>query len=132
MGSSTAGEITRLLNGARAGSPSDREQLAVLVHAELRKIAGRMMGSERTGHTLQPTVLANDAYMDLVGPRDQNWQNRAHFFAVAAYAMRQILVDHSRTKHALKRGGRPSGWRIPAGLPTPFEIPRLSWRSTRR
>jgi RNA polymerase sigma-70 factor (ECF subfamily) len=105
MSSSTGGEITRLLNGARAGNSGDREQLAVLVHAELRKIAARMMDSERTDHTLQATVLADDAYMGLVGQANQNWQNRAHFFAVAAYAMRQILVDHSRRKNALKRGG---------------------------
>jgi RNA polymerase sigma factor (TIGR02999 family) len=105
MGSSPAGEITRLLNGVRAGNHGDREQLAAVVHAELRRIAARMMESERSGHTLQPTLLANDAYMGLVGLADQNWQNRAHFFAVAAQAMRHILVDHSRNKHALKRGG---------------------------
>jgi RNA polymerase sigma factor (TIGR02999 family) len=105
MGSPPPGEITRLLNGARAGNHGDREQLAAVVHAELRKIAARMMGSERAGHTLQPTLLADDAYMGLVAHGDQNWQNRAHFFAVAAHAMRHILVDHSRTKHALKRGG---------------------------
>jgi len=105
MGSSPTGEITRLLNGARAGNPNDREQLAALVQAELRRIAARMMESERTGHTLQPTVLADDAYMGLVTQADRTWQNRAHFFAVAACAMRQILVDHSRKKHALKRGG---------------------------
>jgi RNA polymerase sigma-70 factor (ECF subfamily) len=103
--SSPVGQITYLLNGARAGNLDDREQLATVVHAELRKIAARMMESERAGHTLQPTLLANDAYMGLVGRGDQNWQNRAHFFAVAAHAMRHILVDHSRKKHALKRGG---------------------------
>jgi RNA polymerase sigma factor (TIGR02999 family) len=63
-----------------------------------------MMESERAGHTLQATVLATDAYMGLVGQAGRNWQNRAHFFAVAARAMRHILVDYSRRKHALKRG----------------------------
>lgn len=105
MDRSPEGDITRLLNGARGGNQGDREQLAALVHAELRRIAARMMESERSGHTLQPTVLADDAYMGLVAHANQNWQNRAHFFAVAACAMRQILVDHSRKKHALKRGG---------------------------
>lgn len=105
MGSSGAGEITRLLNGVRAGNAADRERLAVLVQAELRKIAARMMSSERTGHTLQATVLADDAYMGLVGEADRNWHNRAHFFATAAKAMRQMLVDHSREKLAAKRGG---------------------------
>jgi RNA polymerase sigma factor (TIGR02999 family) len=105
MGSSAAGEITRLLNGARAGNRDDREELATLVYAELRRIAARMMESERSGHTLQATVLATDAYMGLVGHADRNWQNRAHFFAVAARAMRFILVDYSRKKRALKRGG---------------------------
>jgi RNA polymerase sigma-70 factor (ECF subfamily) len=102
--SSTAGEITLLLNGAHASS-GERERLSYLVHTQLRRIAGKMMESERTGHTLQPTVLATDVYMGLVGQADQNWMNRAHFFAVAARAMRHMLVDYSRRKHALKRGG---------------------------
>jgi len=105
MGSSPTGEITRLLNGARAGDCGDREKLATLVHAELRRIAARMMDSERPDHTLQATVLATDAYMGLVQHADQNWQNRAHFFGVAARAMRHILVDYSRRKRAFKRAG---------------------------
>ena len=105
VSSSPTGEITRLLNGARAGDQGDREKLAALVHAELRRIAARMMESERPDHTLQATALATDAYMGLVGHADQNWHNRAHFFAVAARAMRHILVDYSRKKHSLKRGG---------------------------
>jgi len=103
MGSSPAGDITRLLNGARTGNHNDREELATLVYAELRRTAARMMASERPGHTLQATVLATDAYMGLVGQADRNWQNRAHFFAVAARAMRHILVDYSRKKRSLKR-----------------------------
>jgi RNA polymerase sigma factor (TIGR02999 family) len=100
-----ADEITRLLNGARAGDAGDREKLATLVHAELRRIAARMMECERPDHTLQATVLATDAYMGLVGQADQNWHNRAHFFGVAAHAMRHILVDYSRRKRAHKRAG---------------------------
>jgi RNA polymerase sigma-70 factor, ECF subfamily len=104
IGSSTTGKITKLVNGARSGDDNDRLELAALVHAELRKIAARMMNSERIGHTLQATLLADDAYMDLLNG-DRNWQNRAHFFASAANAMRQVLVDHSRRKNAEKRGG---------------------------
>lgn len=104
MGGTTEGNITRLLNGARSGNEDDRQELATLVHAELRRIAARMMGYERTGHTLQPTLLADDAYMGLV-EGNQNWQNRAHFFASAANAMRQVLVDYSRKRNAAKRGG---------------------------
>ena len=104
MGSSPAGPITRLLNRANSGNLNDRQELEAFVYAELRRIAARMMASERAGHTLQATVLADDAYMGLV-VADRNWQNRAHFFASAANAMRQILVDHSRKKHAAKRGG---------------------------
>ena len=104
VSSSTAGEITRLLNGAHASS-GERERLAHLVHTQLRRIAAKMMESERTGHTLQPTVLATDVYMGLVGQTDQNWFSRAHFFGVAARAMRHMLVDYSRKKNALKRSG---------------------------
>jgi RNA polymerase sigma factor (TIGR02999 family) len=98
------GDITRLLRGAREGHRGDREKLAELVYAELHRIAARMIEAERGGNTVQATVLASDAYMGLVGQADRNWQNRAHFFAVAARSMRQILVDYSRKKHALKRG----------------------------
>lgn len=105
MASSSPGDITRLLNGARSGNRSDREELATLVYAELRRIAARMMESERADHTLQATVLATDAYMGLVGLEDQNWRNRAHFFAVAARSMRRVLVDHSRKKRTLRRWG---------------------------
>ena len=105
MGSTPPHEITHLLNGARSGDSDNREKLAKIVHAELRKIAARMMEYERSDHTLQATALATDAYMGLVDQSDQNWRNRAHFFGVAAQAMRHILVDHSRKKHAMKRGG---------------------------
>ena len=123
MGRSAGGEITRLLNGARAGDRGDREKLATLVHAELRRIAARMMESERPDHTLQATALADDAYMGLVAQADQNWYNRAHFFAVAARAMRHILVDYSRKKHALKRGGAHERLEEPDGLAANIKDP---------
>jgi RNA polymerase sigma factor (TIGR02999 family) len=103
MGSSPIGEITRLLNRAASADFSERERLAALVHTQLRQMAARMMECERHGHTLQPTILAHDAYLGLVGHTDRNWYNRAHFFAVAARAMRRMLVDYSRKRDALKR-----------------------------
>jgi len=95
------GDITRLLNG----TPDDRERLAALVYAELRRIAGSVMAGERPGHTLQPTVLATEAWINLTDGANRNWQNRAHFFAVAARAMRRVLVNYGRRRRSLKRGG---------------------------
>jgi RNA polymerase sigma factor (TIGR02999 family) len=92
------------LNGGSSRDASQREELEKLVYSELRKMAARIMSSERSSHTLQAPVLADDAFMDLVHA-DQNWQNRAHFFASAANAMRQILVNYSRGRNAAKRGG---------------------------
>jgi RNA polymerase sigma factor (TIGR02999 family) len=120
MGGSPSSEITRLLNGA-----GDREELAGLVHSELRKIAARMMHSERSGHTLQATTLATDAYMGLVGRADQDWRSRAHFFAVAARAMRNMLVDHSRKKNALKRGGMLDRLEDPDLLAANIQAPEI-------
>jgi RNA polymerase sigma factor (TIGR02999 family) len=76
-----------------------------LVYEELRHIARRQMRRQRAGHTLQTTALIHEAYVRLVGESDVHWQNRAHFFGVAAKAMRHILVDHARSRHAAKRGG---------------------------
>jgi RNA polymerase sigma factor (TIGR02999 family) len=105
MGDSTAGEITQMLNAAQSGDSSSREKLAALVYAELRRVGAQIMASERMDHTLQATVLASEAYCNLIGQANQNWQSRAHFFAVAARAMRQVLVDYSRRRKSLKRGG---------------------------
>ena len=76
-----------------------------LVHSELRRLARRYMGRERPGHTLQPTALVNEAYMRLVAVNQVQWQNRAHFFAIAARTMRRILVDSARARGNEKRGG---------------------------
>jgi len=101
---SSPGDITRLLN--RSGvSVSTDEQAVNLLYTELRKIASAMMAGERRDHTLQPTAVASEAYMQLVDPRHHNWESRAQFFAAAAHAMRHILVDYSRKKHSQKRGG---------------------------
>lgn len=105
MGTSPPGEITVLLNRVSAGEQEEYSRLAELVYAELRKIASHVMVSESKDHTLQPTMMATEAYLRLVDHRNHNWQNRAHFFAAAAQAMRRIMVDYGRKRHSLKRGG---------------------------
>src|SRR5438034_1175967 len=100
-----AKRITRLLDGWSRGDRGALDELMPLVHAELHKIARRCLARERSGHTLQPTALINEAYLKLVGERDMRWQNRAHFVGVAAQLMRFILVDHHRKKKNIKRGG---------------------------
>jgi RNA polymerase sigma-70 factor (ECF subfamily) len=99
------GDITHLLLELRAGSPDAMERLMPVVYRELRRLAANYMRQERPGHTLQPTALVHEAYLRLVGQKERNWQNRAHFFAVAAQAMRTVLVDHARANLAGKRGG---------------------------
>jgi RNA polymerase sigma factor (TIGR02999 family) len=98
-------QATRLLQAWGAGDSAALEQLIPLVHAELRRLARRYMGRERAGHTLQPTALVNEAYLRLVDLRHMRWQDRAHFFAMAARLMRRILVDGARSKGYQKRGG---------------------------
>src|SRR5215831_14676092 len=99
------GEITLLLNRAAAGARDQHDRLADLVYAELRRIASHVMVSESRAHTIQPTMIATEAYFKLVDRNSQNWQNRAHFFAAAAQSMRRIMVDYGRRRHSLKRGG---------------------------
>lgn len=97
--------VTALLRAWEGGDGNAAERLVPLVDAELRRLARRHMAREASGHTLQTTALINEAYLRLVeGPRVR-WQNRAHFFALAARLMRHILVDHARAKRNLKRGG---------------------------
>ena len=98
-------EVTQLLADWGRGDRSALEKLLPLVHAELRRIAQRQMSHERPGHTLQATALVNEAYMKLAGQQEFEWQNRAHFFAVAAQVMRHILIDHARAHARDKRGG---------------------------
>ena len=81
------------------------QNLAPIVYRHLRLLAASYLRNERQGHTLQPTALVNEAYLRLVDQKSPNWENRAHFFGVAARLMRQILVDHARRKHADKRAG---------------------------
>ncbi|MHC5115279.1 MAG: sigma-70 family RNA polymerase sigma factor [Planctomycetota bacterium] len=97
-------DITRVLDDLR-GDPAAVEALFPLVYAELRAVAGSFFRGQRANHTLQPTALVHDAYVKLAGSRDPRWAGRAHFIAVAARAMRQILINHARDRRAEKRGG---------------------------
>src|SRR6266571_7273109 len=100
-----ANAVTRLLLDWSRGDEEALAKLMPLVYDELRRIARQYLGRERAGHTLQPTALVHEAYLKLVGLRRIRWQNRAHFFAVAARLIRRILVDHARSHAAAKRGG---------------------------
>lgn len=100
-----SGEITRLLAEVRAGNPDAESKLASLAYVELHRIAARCMRRERPQHTLQTTALVHEAYLGLVKMNDRTWQNRNHFFAVAAQMMRRILIDHARGRNAAKRRG---------------------------
>jgi RNA polymerase sigma-70 factor (ECF subfamily) len=99
------GDITQLLQDVKLGKAGAESELVALVYRELHNIANRLMRAERPDHTLQPTALVNEAYLRLVTINHQNWQNRAHFFAVAAQIMRRILVDYARAHRSNKRGG---------------------------
>jgi len=99
------GELTRLLIAWSRGDAAALELLAPLVYAELRKLARRYMNRERAGHTLQTTAVVHEAFLRLLGNPQENWQNRAHFYAIAAQMMRRILVDYARANLRAKRGG---------------------------
>ena len=105
QGPEPQGEVTLLLAQLREGNPDAVNQLVPLVYDELRRMAAAYMRRERAGHTLQATDLVNEAYVRLAGGEAGPWQNRAHFFAIAANSMRQVLLDHARKRHADKRGG---------------------------
>lgn len=98
-------EVTQLLLAWGNGDQAALDRLLPLVYAELRRLAGHYLAGERRGHTLQATALVNEAYLRLVDSGARQWQNRAHFFGVAARMMRQVLVDHARARNYLKRGG---------------------------
>lgn len=98
-------DVTRLLHALRDGEENAAEQLARVVYDELHAIAEHAMRRESGGHTLQSTILVHEAFLKLVDQREVNWQGRAHFFALAAQAIRRILVDHARRRNAQKRDG---------------------------
>src|SRR3954470_20961150 len=99
------GEVTQLLLDLKAGDRGAEDKLLDVVYQDLHRMAGRFMRQERPDHTLQATALIHEAYLRLIDQREKEWQNRAHFFGVAAQVMRRILVDHARTRHTAKRGG---------------------------
>ena len=99
-------EVTRLLEAIERGTPQAAAELLPIVYDELRRLAAQQLLQERPGQTLDATALVHEAYLRLVGPADPaRWQNRGHFFAAAAQAMRRILVDQARRKKTVKHGG---------------------------
>ena len=100
-----ANHITQLLQSWNRGDQDAMDELMPLVFDELHKVAQRYMSGERPGHTLQTTALVNETYMRLVNSQETNWEGRTHFYGVCAQMMRRILVDWTRSRQALKRGG---------------------------
>ncbi len=101
----THGDVTRLLETLRNGDREALNELFPLVYHELHMLAHRQLAARRPGQTLNSTALVHEAYLKLVGQSEGKWQDRRHFFAVAATAMRHIIVDYARQRRALKRGG---------------------------
>jgi RNA polymerase sigma factor (TIGR02999 family) len=101
----SSNQVTQLLVRWRDGDQQALEELMPLVYDELRRLAGYYLRQERNDHTLQSTALVHEAYLRLAGQNPPEWQNRAHFFGIAAHLMRQILVEHARGRSAAKRGG---------------------------
>ena len=101
----SSSQVTELLGRWRGGDRKALDALMPLVYTELRRVANHYLRNERFGHTLQSTALVHEAYVRLIDQDFPQWQNRAHFFAVAAQLMRQILVDYARSHGAAKRGG---------------------------
>ena len=97
--------VTQLLNAIRIGDSQAAEELLPMVYDELRRIAAYKMAQESPGHTLQPTALVHEAWLRMTGDGNQQFDSRGHFFAVAAEAMRRILVESARKRNSLKRGG---------------------------
>lgn len=120
--SSQDNDVTRLLRRMVGGDPHAAHELFPLVQAELRRLADRLMAGQDAGHTLQPTALMNEAFLRLVQQEAGAFDNREHFFAIAAKAMRSILVDHERRKRADKR--TPGGDRTPLSDSLAWFTPR--------
>ena len=116
---SAPANVTQLLVSWSSGDKAALEALTPLVHQELHRLAARYMADERPGHILQATALVNEAYLRLVDWKDVRWQNRAHFFGVAAQIMRRVLVDAARTRGRAKRGGG----QVHVSLSEAFDVP---------
>jgi RNA polymerase sigma factor (TIGR02999 family) len=104
MAETSQHRVTQLLRKWSGGDSRALDELTPLVYAEVRKLARSYLRRERPGHTLQATALVNEAYIRLIDQRQVQWQNRAHFFGIAAQMMRRVLVDHARMRNAEKRG----------------------------
>ncbi len=98
-------DVTRILNAIERGDAKATDELLPLVYEELRVLAAQKLSHERPGHTLEATALVHEAYLRLVGDETCTWENRGHFFAAAAEAMRRILIEHARRRKTYKRGG---------------------------
>ena len=109
-------EVTQLLIQWSNGDKAALDKLLPLIHEELRRLAHHYMSRERPGHTLQTTALVDEAYIRLVNRKGVHWQNRAHFFAIAAQSMRSILVDHARGLAYAKRGGGAAKIELDEGM----------------
>ncbi|MEM8946072.1 MAG: ECF-type sigma factor [Planctomycetota bacterium] len=107
-------DVTILLGQAAGGNEQAANDLMPRVYRQLRVIADQRMASENVGHTLQATALVNEVFLRLFGKRELSWQNRAHFYATAAEAMRRVLIDHAKAKGRKKRGG--SGRKMPLNV----------------
>lgn len=105
MSESRVNEVTRILNAAQSGDPKAAEQLLPIVYAELRRLAAHKLANETANQTLQPTALVHEAWLKLAGETGRKYTGRDHFFAVAAEAMRRILIDSARRKRSQRRGG---------------------------
>jgi RNA polymerase sigma factor (TIGR02999 family) len=116
-------DVTVLLARWRKGSAEAEAQLMERVQGELRRLAAGYLRRERGGQTLQPTAIVNEAYIRLLPQRGVSWENRAHFFGIAAKMMRRVLVDHARRRHAAKRDAGPAD---------PVSISFRSWQPSRR
>ncbi len=123
MSTASTHDVTRLLLAWNEGDPAAAERLMPLIYEHLRGLAREYMRRERGGHTLQATALVHEAYVRLVDGKTVSWHGRAHFYSLAARAMRRILVDHSRARQAQRRGGQQQ--RIPleeaVGMAQPME-----------
>src|SRR5262245_34019800 len=122
-----AAEITHWLERWRAGDAHARDQLFAVVHPALSELAARLLRRERPDHTLEPNAVVSELYMRLVGGQPMSYQDRSHFFAIAAQTMRRVLIDHARARVAEKRGGQQR--RVPLsdvdGMGTPVSAEQL-------
>jgi len=123
--SASSTQINSLLVDWGRGDLDARDELIPLIYSELRRIARHRLENERPDHTLQSAALVNEAYLRMVGKNPPKWQNRAHFFGVAAQMMRHILVDHARNRRAAKRGAGAPRLMLNPEIASPQELPEV-------